>query len=127
MAALRVQDLGFLNGISSSRSFRDAFSGLSPAASAFPDLKISTHQGLPSLWISEVEILALVAQFETLSRCLSKNFVNLKLIGDFSITVLNSKHVLIKLVNELDYRSVCPSFLFCEQLLYEIVQIDSEF
>ncbi|KAI0497981.1 hypothetical protein KFK09_021222 [Dendrobium nobile] len=30
-------------------------------------------------------------------------FFNLKLIGDFSVVFLNLKHVLIKLVNDLDY------------------------
>ncbi|KAH0460522.1 hypothetical protein IEQ34_011185 [Dendrobium chrysotoxum] len=32
----------------------------------FPEMKASLHRGLPSLWISEEEVLALVAPFEFL-------------------------------------------------------------
>ncbi|KAH0450523.1 hypothetical protein IEQ34_021215 [Dendrobium chrysotoxum] len=35
-----------------------------------------------------------------------KNFFNLKLSGDFSVTLLDPMHVLIKLTNDMDYNRV---------------------
>ncbi|KAH0454618.1 hypothetical protein IEQ34_016542 [Dendrobium chrysotoxum] len=81
-------------------------SGASHSSVSFLDLKISSHRGVPSLWISEEEILTLAAPFKFAlvskfpgrrpSLDVSKKFFfNLKLIGDFSVTVLNPKHVLI--------------------------------
>ncbi|KAL0915877.1 hypothetical protein M5K25_013341 [Dendrobium thyrsiflorum] len=111
MAGSKLVDVGFLAGNSSSKSFHDALSG---SFSSFPDLKISTHRGLPSLWISEAEVLSLALPFEfslvgkfpsnrPSLEAIRKFFFNLKLIGDFSVTVLNMKNVLIKLANDLDY------------------------
>ncbi|KAL0916697.1 hypothetical protein M5K25_014226 [Dendrobium thyrsiflorum] len=59
----RLVNLGFLMGKPSSRSFKDALANDSHSSS-FPELKISSHRGMPSLWISEGEILALAAPFE---------------------------------------------------------------
>ncbi|KAL0903653.1 hypothetical protein M5K25_028045 [Dendrobium thyrsiflorum] len=64
MALPRFKDLGFFNGSASSLSFKDALSSASPTSVSFPDLKISSHCGLPALWISEGEIQALTAPFE---------------------------------------------------------------
>ncbi|KAL0928179.1 hypothetical protein M5K25_000048 [Dendrobium thyrsiflorum] len=111
MAGVRLVDPGFMDGKTSSKSFRDALSG---SVSSFPDLKITTHRGMPSLWIFVAEILALVVPFDFALvgkfpthrpsfEAIRKKIFNLKLIGDFSITVLNPKHILIKFVNDLDY------------------------
>ncbi|KAL0926729.1 hypothetical protein M5K25_002974 [Dendrobium thyrsiflorum] len=111
MARSKLVDAGFLAGNSSSKSFRDALSG---NCSSFPNLKISTHRGLPSLWISEAEVLSLALPFEfsLVGKFLShrpsleairKIFFNLKFNGEFSVTALNPKNVLIKLADDLDY------------------------
>ncbi|KAL0908782.1 hypothetical protein M5K25_023291 [Dendrobium thyrsiflorum] len=97
----------FFASKSSSRFFRDALYG-SSSSSSLSNLQISSHRGMPSLWILE-EILALATPFEFAlvgkfsSRkpslgAIRKFFFNLKLNGDFSVTVLNPKHVLIKLL-----------------------------
>ncbi|KAL0912109.1 hypothetical protein M5K25_018059 [Dendrobium thyrsiflorum] len=111
MVGSKLVDVGFLAGNSSLKSFRDALSG---NCSSFPDLKISTHRGLPSLWISEAEVLSLALPFEfslvgkfpshrPSLEAIRKFFFNLKLNGEFSVTVLNAKNVLIKLADDLDY------------------------
>ncbi|KAL0911338.1 hypothetical protein M5K25_019472 [Dendrobium thyrsiflorum] len=114
MAGSKLVDAGFLAGNSSSKSFRDALSG---SFSSFPDLKISTHRGMPSMWISEAEVLSLALPFEfslvgkfpsnrPSLEAIRKFFFNLKLNGYFFVTVLNTKNVLIKLANDLDYYRV---------------------
>ncbi|KAL0913490.1 hypothetical protein M5K25_016955 [Dendrobium thyrsiflorum] len=120
MAGSKSVDVGFLAGNSSSKSFRDALSG---SVSSFPDLKISTHRGMPSLWISEAEVLSLALPFEfslvgkfpshrPSLEAIRNFFFNLKLNGEFSVTVLNAKNVLIKLVNDLDYYHVFAHLSF---------------
>ncbi|KAH0464111.1 hypothetical protein IEQ34_006897 [Dendrobium chrysotoxum] len=52
MDGKRLVDPNFLDGKTSSKSFHDALSG---SSSSFPELKITTHRGFPSLWISETE------------------------------------------------------------------------
>ncbi|KAI0504440.1 hypothetical protein KFK09_015392 [Dendrobium nobile] len=114
MEGKRLLDPGFLSGSSASRSFRDALTGSSTSNSTFPDLKVSSFRGLPSLWISDEEVLALASSFEFALvgkfpthrpslEAIRKFFFNLKLNGVFSVTVLNSKHILIKLENDMDY------------------------
>lgn len=116
MAVNRLEDPGFLDGSTKSRSFLNALSGVSPTVT-FPELKSTTCRGLPSLWISKEKILtlaaplefALVGKFPTRRPSLNvirKFFFYLKLIGEFSVTLLNPSHVLIKLVNDLDYNRV---------------------
>ncbi|KAL0926278.1 hypothetical protein M5K25_002494 [Dendrobium thyrsiflorum] len=69
---------------------------------------------MPSLWISEAEVLSLALPFEfslvgkfpshrPSLEAIRKFFFNLKLNGEFSVTVLNAKNVLIKLMDYLDY------------------------
>ncbi|KAL0909928.1 hypothetical protein M5K25_020838 [Dendrobium thyrsiflorum] len=76
-----------------------------------------TFRGMPSLWISEEKILALlrpfkfalVGKFPTRRPSLDairRFFFRLKLNGDFSVTLLNPSHVLIKLFNDFDYSRV---------------------
>ncbi|KAL0914945.1 hypothetical protein M5K25_015337 [Dendrobium thyrsiflorum] len=116
MTAGRVRDPGFLDGVPKSRSFREVLSGL-PSSSDFPDLVVSSLHGLPALMISEDEMSALVAPFEFALvgkfsgrhpslEAIRNFFFKLKLFGEFSITVLNNKNVLIKLRNDLDYSHV---------------------
>ncbi|KAL0904232.1 hypothetical protein M5K25_026316 [Dendrobium thyrsiflorum] len=62
MAVSRLNDPGFLS-VKASRSFLDVVSG-SSSSDGFPDLKCTSHRGLPSLWIFEAEILALAAPFQ---------------------------------------------------------------
>ncbi|KAL0926198.1 hypothetical protein M5K25_002408 [Dendrobium thyrsiflorum] len=119
MAVKRVIDHDFLNDSFKSRSFGDALSGL--PSSGFPDLRQCSFRGLPFLWISENEILALATPFQyalvsffPLCRlsvdAIRKFFFNLKLHADFSVTVLDQSHILIKLSNDLDY-----SRIFCHR------------
>ncbi|KAI0496811.1 hypothetical protein KFK09_023135 [Dendrobium nobile] len=113
MAVNRLNDLGFLDGKQKSRYFKEALSG-ALSSPEFPDLKISTCHDLLSLWIFDVEMLALAAPFEFalvekfICRrppvdTIRKFFFQLKLIGHFSVTLLKSKNILIKLLNDLDY------------------------
>ncbi|KAL0914258.1 hypothetical protein M5K25_014586 [Dendrobium thyrsiflorum] len=88
---LKCFDPGFLESKNSFKSFRDVLATGS-SSNNFSDLVHSTHHGLPSLWISEEEILALAAPFEFAL-----------LIGDFYVTLLDPRHVLIKLSNDMDY------------------------
>ncbi|KAL0928477.1 hypothetical protein M5K25_000361 [Dendrobium thyrsiflorum] len=115
MAVKQVNDPGFLNDSFKSRSFVDALSG-SPS-SGFPNLRQCTFHGLPSLWISEDEILALAAPFQYAlvgffsslrpsMDAIRRFFFNLKLHADFSVMVLDQSHVLIKLSNDLDYSRI---------------------
>ncbi|KAL0912310.1 hypothetical protein M5K25_018274 [Dendrobium thyrsiflorum] len=77
------------------------------------DLKATTLRGLTALWIAEEEVLhlakpfnlALVGKFLLLRLVLDsirKFFFNLKLTGAFLVTLLDQRHVLIKLSNDLD-------------------------
>ncbi|KAI0499219.1 hypothetical protein KFK09_020122 [Dendrobium nobile] len=102
-----VADPGFLDGSFKSRSFVEALSSSSSSAS-FPKLRHATYRGLPSLWISKEEIFALSKpfQFALVSFFPTKRlsldsiwnvFFSLKLQSDFSVTVLNQMHILIKL------------------------------
>ncbi|XP_028548442.1 uncharacterized protein LOC114578970, partial [Dendrobium catenatum] len=111
--APKLADPGFLGVSSSSRSFLQALSG-SSSSNGFPKLKVSTFRGMPSLWISDDEILALAVpfQFSLVGFFPSKRpsldyirkfFFNLKLNGEVSVTLLDSSHILIKLENDLDY------------------------
>ncbi|KAL0909441.1 hypothetical protein M5K25_020313 [Dendrobium thyrsiflorum] len=115
MAPNVVQLVGpcFLDGISNSRSFIHALMGSSSSAT-FADLKPTSFRGLPSLWVSEEEVLALATPFSfslvgyfsnhRLSLdAIRKFFFNLKLSGEFSVTLLDSRHVLIKLRCDMDY------------------------
>ncbi|KAL0915584.1 hypothetical protein M5K25_016012 [Dendrobium thyrsiflorum] len=78
---VNLVDPRFLSLVSKSRSFKNVISG-SSAASSFPNLKPSTHCGMTSLWISE------------------------ELSVGFLVTLLDSRHVLIKLENDLDYSRI---------------------
>ncbi|XP_020683296.1 uncharacterized protein LOC110100216 [Dendrobium catenatum] len=113
--AKKLLDPGFLAG-KQPKSFRDALSG-STDANLFPDFRISSHRGMPSLWFSEEEFLHLAKPFEfalvgrfPLKRpsldSICKFFFILKLSGDFSVTLLDQANVLIKLDNDLDYARV---------------------
>ncbi|KAI0500235.1 hypothetical protein KFK09_018444 [Dendrobium nobile] len=111
MPPAKLKDPGFFGGISHSKSFLQALAG---SSSSFPDLKSSTFRGLPALWVSDEEIRALAEPFRFSLvgffpskrpplEAIRKFFFNLKLIGEVSVTVLDSTHILIKLANDLDY------------------------
>ncbi|XP_020678502.2 uncharacterized protein LOC110096770 [Dendrobium catenatum] len=113
MVVNRLKNPEFLDGKVKSRSFRDVLSGES-ASLDFALLKVSSHHGLPALLISVEEMLssampvefALVGEFlghRSPLDTIHKVFFNLKLVGEFSITLLNPKNVFIKLINDLDY------------------------
>ncbi|KAI0501645.1 hypothetical protein KFK09_016590 [Dendrobium nobile] len=109
--AKKLLDPGFLAG-KQPKSFRDALSG--DSIDSFPDFRISSNRGMPSLWFSEEEFLHLAKPFEfalvgrfplkcpTLDS-IRKFFFGLKLSGEFSVTLLDQTNVLIKLHNDLDY------------------------
>ncbi|KAH0465574.1 hypothetical protein IEQ34_005677 [Dendrobium chrysotoxum] len=94
MPVKRLKDPGFSDIPLKSHSFLEAFTA-NPSDVCFSELKSSVFLCLPSLWISEEEILSLAAP---------RKFALLN--GDFSITQLDMSHVLIKLVNDLDYSRV---------------------
>ncbi|KAI0497572.1 hypothetical protein KFK09_020803 [Dendrobium nobile] len=111
--APKLADHGFLGISNPSRSFLQVLSG-SSASNDFPKLRVSSFRGMHSLWISDDEIealtvpfqFALVGFFPTKRPSLDsirKFFLNLKLNGDVSVTLLDPSHVLIKLENDLDY------------------------
>ncbi|KAL0903356.1 hypothetical protein M5K25_027730 [Dendrobium thyrsiflorum] len=54
---------GFLGGKPQFKSFKDVLVGISNCPD-LPNLKTFTHRGMPSLWIFEEELRALVAHFE---------------------------------------------------------------
>ncbi|KAI0494656.1 hypothetical protein KFK09_024798 [Dendrobium nobile] len=112
MAATPPRDPGFLSGKSAPISFKDVVSG--STSSSFPELTFSSHRGLPALLIAEDEVRSLAKPFEfsLVGRfpgrrpsvdAIRKFCFNLKLIGNFSVTVLNNRNVLIKLENDFDY------------------------
>lgn len=116
MAANQLSDPGFLSGQMNFHSFLDALYGAS-LSSEFPDLRTSSHLGLLSLWISEAEIYALAKPFKfalvgkvpsrsPILEAIHKFFFNLKLIGECSVTILDLRHVLTKMVNDLDYSRI---------------------
>ncbi|KAL0921564.1 hypothetical protein M5K25_008649 [Dendrobium thyrsiflorum] len=136
MAVNRVDDPGFLENKFKSRSFRDALSGVS-SSSEFPELKLSSCHGLPTLWISDEEMRDLAVPFEFALvgkfpgrrpslEAIRKIFFLLKLSGNFSVTLLNSKNILVKFVNDLDYcrvfshRSYFVSFLNLRPHLFTV-------
>ncbi|KAH0452201.1 hypothetical protein IEQ34_019500 [Dendrobium chrysotoxum] len=113
MTKVRLDDRGFLDGQNSSRSYLEDFSGVSSSYEF--NRKTTTHCGLPALWIFEAEPFefALVGKFlnhRPLLEAICKFFFKLKLISECSVTVLDSRHTLIKLLNDLDYSSLfgCP-------------------
>ncbi|PKU76527.1 hypothetical protein MA16_Dca001131 [Dendrobium catenatum] len=111
MPSSKLIDPNFFGGVSHSKSFLQALAG---STSSFPDLRLSNFRGLPSLWVSDEEIMDLAEPFRfslvgffPLKRppleAIRKFFFNLKLNGEVSVTVLDSTHILIKLANDLDY------------------------
>ncbi|KAL0907876.1 hypothetical protein M5K25_022325 [Dendrobium thyrsiflorum] len=103
MASKRLFDPDFLEGSAKSRSFLESLSGSSSDVS-FPDIKIASFRGLPSLWISEQEIRALAVpfQFSLVGFLPSKRpslesirrfFFNLKLNSEVSVTLLDPSHI----------------------------------
>ncbi|KAL0906651.1 hypothetical protein M5K25_025164 [Dendrobium thyrsiflorum] len=123
--ASKLSDPGFLGGSPSSCSFLDVLAN-SSSGNDFPELRISSFRGLPSLWISDMEIQDLVVpfQFSLVGFFPSKRpsldsirrfFFNLNLNGEVSVTLLDSSHILIKLANDLDY---CRVFCHRSYLVY---------
>ncbi|KAH0457986.1 hypothetical protein IEQ34_013301 [Dendrobium chrysotoxum] len=81
MAANWFLDPDFLDGSMKSRSFLDALSGSASDYALVPFFP-SRHPSLDSIY---------------------RFFFNLKLIVNFSVTLLDSSYVLIKLMSNLDY------------------------
>ncbi|KAL0923150.1 hypothetical protein M5K25_007198 [Dendrobium thyrsiflorum] len=119
MAVFWHVDPGFLAGSIISRSFVEALYG-SSFSSTFPNLKPSSFHGFTALLVSE-EFFALAEPFKfslvdffpskrPSLASIRKFFVNLKLNGDVSVTLLDQSHVLIKFDNDLDYSRV-----FCDR------------
>ncbi|XP_028551955.1 uncharacterized protein LOC110104437 [Dendrobium catenatum] len=117
MAASRLHDPDFLDGISQFRSFRDQVLSGTSSMSSFSPFKVSFCHGLPALLISDEELNSLAAPFELALvgkfpgshpslESIRNFFFNLKLNGEFSVTVVNKNNVLIKLRNDLDYYRV---------------------
>ncbi|PKU71627.1 hypothetical protein MA16_Dca004469 [Dendrobium catenatum] len=122
--ASKLCDPGFLEGSSSFRSFLYVLSGSSVAS--FPELRVSSFRGIPSLWSSDEEINALVVPFQfslvgffptkrPSLDSIRRFFFNLKLNGEFLVTLLDQKHFLIKLKNDLDY---CRMFFHISYVVF---------
>ncbi|PKU60673.1 hypothetical protein MA16_Dca028358 [Dendrobium catenatum] len=113
--AKKLLDLGFFSG-KQPKSFKDALSG-SVDSNVFPEFRISSNRGMPSLWFSEEEFLHLAKPFEftlvgrfPLKRpsldSIRRFFVILKLSREFLVTLLDQANVLIMLANDMDYARV---------------------
>ncbi|KAL0918752.1 hypothetical protein M5K25_010783 [Dendrobium thyrsiflorum] len=113
LAANRIAlfDPGFLNSGSTTCSFKVVIYG-SMSCSSFLDLKSTAHCGMTTLWVTEEEVMTLEAPFQFVlvgkfplrkpKLDLIRHFIfNLKLYGNFSVTVLDPRHVLIKLEKDL--------------------------
>ncbi|KAH0453614.1 hypothetical protein IEQ34_017938 [Dendrobium chrysotoxum] len=92
------------------------------SSNVFSDLNGATHRGLFALWISEEEVQSLVQPFKffliekfplrrSVLNSIHKFLFNLKFLGGFSATVVDQRHVLIMLSNDLDYRVSNCSYL----------------
>ncbi|KAH0453868.1 hypothetical protein IEQ34_018368 [Dendrobium chrysotoxum] len=99
MMVSKRSDPSFLDCNNPSKSFKDVVSSFD-SLNAFLDLKVTTLRGLKALWISEEEVKHLARPFEfVLVRkfpmhrhvldSIQKFFFNLKLSGDFFITLLD--------------------------------------
>ncbi|KAL0920788.1 hypothetical protein M5K25_009957 [Dendrobium thyrsiflorum] len=106
MVGSKLGDADFLAGNSSSKSFRDALSG------SFSSFRLIVGCLLCGFLRLRFFLLLSLLSFRWLGsfrptghplKLLEIFFFNLKLNGEFSVTILNAKNVLIKLVDDLDY------------------------
>ncbi|KAH0470079.1 hypothetical protein IEQ34_001637 [Dendrobium chrysotoxum] len=104
MVVKRLKDPSFLDGSSVSRSFKEALSGLSSSSNFF-NLKITSHCGMPFLWISEDEIHALAVPFE------------FSLVGKFPVPVCELGHSDVPLDSAIP---MAPSILLAIGSGYEV-------
>ncbi|KAI0507098.1 hypothetical protein KFK09_013216 [Dendrobium nobile] len=92
----------------------------------FSELRVSSFRGISSLLISEQEISVLAASFEfslveffpymrPSLDSIRQFFFNLKLNGEFSVTLLDQSHIIIKIKNDLD---CCRVFCHGSYLVY---------
>ncbi|KAI0503720.1 hypothetical protein KFK09_014659 [Dendrobium nobile] len=100
-----------------SRSFRDVLTGVSSSPDPVISFTKSTVKGVPALLMSEDDILKLASPYQftlvgkfTVRRpnldAIRNFFAKLKLSGNFSVGLLDARHVSIKLSNDLDYSRV---------------------
>ncbi|KAH0466211.1 hypothetical protein IEQ34_006314 [Dendrobium chrysotoxum] len=110
----RIKDPGFLNGYTSSLSFKAALASAFHSSVSFLILKfLLTVTCLPyEFQMRKNKALAAPFEFALVGKfpshrpsidAIRKFFFNLKLNCDCSVIVLNPKNVLIKLFNDLDY------------------------
>ncbi|KAI0510483.1 hypothetical protein KFK09_011085 [Dendrobium nobile] len=101
----------------SSRSFKDVLTGPAEAKGSGFEFKKSTVKGVPAILFSEEDVVRLAAPYQftlvgkfTLRRpnldFIRGFFRNLKLSGNFSIGLLDPRHVAIQLSNDLDYSRI---------------------
>lgn len=106
-----------LLGPSSTKSFKDALSGIVSSSDPKIDFVHTTFNGLPAVMCSDKDIekmaepyaFSLVRKFSYHRPKLEdirKFFFSLKLTGVFSVGLLDARHILIKLANDLDYSRV---------------------
>ncbi|KAL0928426.1 hypothetical protein M5K25_000307 [Dendrobium thyrsiflorum] len=102
---------------STSRSFREVVSGTTSPGDKLSSLTHSSVNGIPAILISHEEVLKLASPFQytlvgkfSLRRpsldAIRLFFNNFKISGVFSIGLLDSRHVAIQLLNDLDYSRV---------------------
>ncbi|KAI0522535.1 hypothetical protein KFK09_004915 [Dendrobium nobile] len=119
----QIKNKGFLNldaGDCSpprSRSFKEVLSCGTSSGDVLPNLSQTTFNGVPAILLTDDEVLKMDSPFQfTLVENFGLNrpnldsirmfFTNLKLLGFFSIGLLDSRHVAIQLSNDLDYSRV---------------------
>ncbi|KAH0454518.1 hypothetical protein IEQ34_016442 [Dendrobium chrysotoxum] len=97
MAVKRLRDPDFVDGPLKSRSFVDVLAGrlafTLDLGEEITDLAVPFQFSLVGFFPSKRPSLDSIHRF----------FFNLKLIGEVSVTLLDSSYILIKMINDLDY------------------------
>ncbi|KAH0470472.1 hypothetical protein IEQ34_000195 [Dendrobium chrysotoxum] len=134
MSANQLNNPGFLNGEKNSHSILDSLSGVS-SSDGFLALKTTTHRGLPSLWISDEEVLALAAPFKfvlvgkffgwrPILDSIHKFLFNLKLIGALGFLWPCSDAKKLDIANKLSITTTVTHFLE-KQKLMTVVNVEN--
>ncbi|KAI0491773.1 hypothetical protein KFK09_026033 [Dendrobium nobile] len=100
-----------------SRSFKEVLAGKASAGDDLPSLTQSTFNGVPAILLSDEEVLKLASPFKFtlvgkfgLRRpnldAIRQFFSSLKLLGFYSVGLLDPRHVAIQLSNDLDYSRI---------------------
>ncbi|KAL0914774.1 hypothetical protein M5K25_015153 [Dendrobium thyrsiflorum] len=111
MAANQVKlfDPDFLDDNPIPKSFLDALLGAASSVAFMELFVVCLRYGSLRRKFQRLLLPLLFSLARKFPKCrppldvIRKFFFNLKLSGEFSVTLLDAKHVLIKLINDLDY------------------------